>query len=106
MGVLLAPALCQIRLARAPRQRARFRWKPYYLRLTSGEAPRIPLFADCVWVDGFPKHDDVAPPGFTLEQGSQQAGINQTYRFIMSRHNKSINLVFADGHGENVPLNG
>jgi prepilin-type N-terminal cleavage/methylation domain-containing protein/prepilin-type processing-associated H-X9-DG protein len=81
-------------------------YKPYYLKFTSGEAPRIPLFADCVWVDGFPKHDDVAPPGFTVGQGSQQAGINQTYRFIMSRHNKAINLVFADGHGEQVPLNG
>ena len=83
-------------------------YRPYYLTPRSSESDRIPLFADSVWVDGFPKDDDQPPPGFTPEQGGQQAGVNQMYRFMVARHGRSAaaaaNVVFLDGHGRTVPL--
>ncbi len=68
----------------------------------------VPVFADCVWVDGWPLDTD--NPTFTktesyLETGYYQGGMNTNMgRFWLNRHNKAITVSFLDGHAEAVKL--
>jgi prepilin-type N-terminal cleavage/methylation domain-containing protein/prepilin-type processing-associated H-X9-DG protein len=69
----------------------------------------VPLFFDSVWVDGndFPNGTPTAqapaPPNLT---GSAAAGVQDVdhWRFLIARHGRAINVVFADGHAARVPL--
>jgi prepilin-type N-terminal cleavage/methylation domain-containing protein/prepilin-type processing-associated H-X9-DG protein len=89
-----------------------------FLTLDSKEANRIPFFGDCTWADAWPKGDptgtepngDPAPPNlFDGDIANQKGAIswgfkNYMARFCIDRHNKRINMIFADGHGETILL--
>ncbi|WP_432797338.1 type II secretion system protein [Poriferisphaera sp. WC338] len=68
-----------------------------------------PLFADCNWFDAWPHHDDQIPPDANM--GARwNMGMDgspwQLGRFYLNRHpNKTINMVFVDGHAENIGIN-
>ena len=84
----------------------------------------IPTFADCIWPDGWPTPVDTVPPnlnvgiylasdtgipaqdptGTTTRTGTTGAGIGHMGRFCIARHGHAINVAFADGHAETVPL--
>ncbi len=91
----------------------------YYRKETAMvSASKTPLFADAVWVDGWPKPSDV--PNRDLYSGSNDGGLG---RFAIARHGgrpangaprnvpaNSVlpgrnNVGFADGHVESVKLN-
>ena len=84
-------------------------WDPQTVRsaywrvpIVGGDSALVPVFADCAWVDGWPKETDAIPQnlnnaGFQTEEMMQ--------RFCMKRHDWSINVVFADGHAANHSLN-
>ncbi len=71
----------------------------------------VPMFGDCVWLDSFPLWNDPVPASLlgkymsnmpTPFQAGVGTGMMQT--FCIDRHGMAINLVFADGHGQHVPL--
>lgn len=67
-----------------------------------GYPGQTPTFADCMWVDGWPWDDDFVPTHF---QGIGNANEGwQMSRFLIDRHDMAINVLFADGHGELLPL--
>ena len=72
-------------------------------------AGNVPVFFDSVWVDGnaFPNGtpDAQAPPPPNLTGGAA-AGVKDVdhWRFLIARHGRAINVVFADGHADRVPL--
>ena len=61
----------------------------------------IPIFGDANWIDGFPRDTD-EPPG-DLQQGSGPGG-PEMGRFCLARHERYTNVVFLDGHAEQVAL--
>lgn len=70
----------------------------------------IPLFADSVWVDAWPRDIDdfeaaiKADPKY-LQTGYVQGGINQNMgRICIDRHEMKITVSFLDGHTDIVPL--
>jgi prepilin-type processing-associated H-X9-DG protein len=94
-------------------------------------ATQVPLFADCVWLEGWPYnfgkipisshpnnyYTDFPPTDLTgqnayMSNGSQNypqsptSGANsyEMDRFCIARHGQAINIVFFDGHAETVPL--
>src|SRR5439155_9516106 len=74
----------------------------------------IPVFGDSIWIDGWPRPDDPVPVnlnvGMFINSGTgipdQNVGTGGRHmgRWCIARHQKSINLVFADGHAAAVPL--
>jgi prepilin-type processing-associated H-X9-DG protein len=62
---------------------------------------RIPIFADAVWVEGWPLESDLIPADTNLGAGPGDADLG---RFYIARHGESINACFLDGHAEQVPL--
>ena len=72
----------------------------------------VPLIGDCVWEDGFPLWNDPVPTGLTgdamsnMPSSTFQAGVGTGMMgmFCINRHSMAVNFVFADGHGEHVPL--
>ena len=62
----------------------------------------VPVFADGIWVDGWPHESDQPPASLiTGDQTTQQA----MRRVCIARHGgKRINLVFLDGHAAMVDL--
>ena len=74
----------------------------------------IPVFFDSTWVDveglsgGISSTSDGAltmPPDLTgLGAANSSTTAQQSWRFLINRHNKGINVCFADGHASNVPL--
>ena len=71
--------------------------------IIGADSATVPVFADSAWVDGWPKETD-QPPQNLYNAGFQTEEMMQ--RFCMKRHDWSINVVFADGHAQNVDLNG
>jgi len=85
-------------------------WDPQTVRsaywkvpIIGADSSMVPVFADSAWVDGWPKETDPVPPN--LQTSSNQTE-QMMWRFCMKRHDWSINVVFADGHAQNVDLNG
>jgi prepilin-type N-terminal cleavage/methylation domain-containing protein len=78
--------------------------KHYYITFppTGMDSTRIPVFADASWVDGWPKETDAVPPNLEFAGNSTS---EMMQRFCMKRHGWSVNLVFYDGHAQNVELN-
>ena len=68
-------------------------------------APKVsseaPLFADSAWYGGWPKETDPAPANLHSPPADP---FNNMWRFCIARHRRAINIVFLDGHGENVAL--
>ncbi|MEA2709666.1 MAG: hypothetical protein QOF78_2267 [Phycisphaerales bacterium] len=79
----------------------------------------IPVFGDSVWVDGWPRPDDGVPlnlnvgmyitsgntgiPDQNFDTTSGKGG-RHLGRWGIARHQRGINMVFADGHAAPVPL--
>lgn len=71
----------------------------------------VPLIGDCVWEDAFPLWNDGVPGNLTGEDMSNMpspfqaaAGGGMMQAFCIDRHSMAVNFVFADGHGQHVPL--
>jgi|TARA_B100001971_G_scaffold188120_1_gene189262 prepilin-type N-terminal cleavage/methylation domain-containing protein/prepilin-type processing-associated H-X9-DG protein len=62
-----------------------------------GEPVKAPIFADAIWVDGWPTENNPPPATYRGSNGGMQ-------RFCIDRHNGGINVAFNDGHVEGVPL--
>jgi prepilin-type N-terminal cleavage/methylation domain-containing protein/prepilin-type processing-associated H-X9-DG protein len=78
-----------------------------YLRTSSRESSRIPVFADCIWPNGWPRDTDTPPMNLTngsrLNKGSAP-NEHMMARFTIARHDKNISVAFLDGHAEHVQL--
>jgi prepilin-type N-terminal cleavage/methylation domain-containing protein/prepilin-type processing-associated H-X9-DG protein len=70
--------------------------------IIGGDSAMVPVFCDSAWVDTWPKETDTVPPD--LIRSSNQTS-EMMWRVCMKRHEWSVNVVFADGHGSNVGLN-
>jgi len=76
--------------------------------------PLTPLFGDCGWYDAWPNTsaDYAESATYTLKSTGSMMSMNGSYtsfdnhldRFVINRHNMAINMVFRDGHADNVPL--
>jgi len=64
---------------------------------------RIPLWADSVWVDAWPRWDDTVKntPPPDLLAGANDGGMG---RICIARHDRSVNIAFLAGNAENVSL--
>ena len=62
----------------------------------------VPVFADSIWVDAWPTPHDIAPPDLTRGIYGGEGGMMG--RFVIARHGRAINIVFADGHAATTPL--
>jgi prepilin-type processing-associated H-X9-DG protein len=66
----------------------------------------VPVFFDCAYVDAAPTNgtetDPVEMPGNLL--GAITLSSPQHFRFLIARHGRGINVVFADGSAKWVPL--
>jgi len=73
-------------------------------------ADRIPLFGDCVFVDGFPLDDNAPLLNEPPLYDGWRMGIHGTWNnfgmrmFCLPRHEGAVNLVFLDGSVRAVPL--
>lgn len=69
----------------------------------------VPVFADSIWVGGWPEDQDYTPreAGGTLETGLtwHEEGFMMG-RFCIDRHSLAINVSFQGGNVEKVPLSG
>ncbi|NNM86792.1 MAG: prepilin-type N-terminal cleavage/methylation domain-containing protein [Phycisphaerales bacterium] len=70
-----------------------------------------PLFGDCVWIDSFPVWTDPIPATYTGDDAAnmpspfpQPGGNGMMQAFCIDRHQRAINMAFADGHVEHVSL--
>lgn len=73
----------------------------FYNTLDEGTI-KSPLFADAMWLDGWPAVRDRVPTSFTFPE----VGECGTYmgRFCIDRHDFGVNVAFADSHVEKVQL--
>jgi prepilin-type processing-associated H-X9-DG protein/prepilin-type N-terminal cleavage/methylation domain-containing protein len=80
---------------------------PQVTRITSlSSLTEVPVFFDCAWVDAQPIEQD---PSFPVDSppdlsGNITAGSPDHWRFLLTRHGRGINVVFADGSARWVPL--
>jgi prepilin-type N-terminal cleavage/methylation domain-containing protein/prepilin-type processing-associated H-X9-DG protein len=74
-------------------------WKFPFL---GGALASIPVMTDACWPDAWPLEDSAPPTDLTSGVGS--ANSDMMRRFILNRHNKAVNVGFADNHAETVPL--
>jgi prepilin-type N-terminal cleavage/methylation domain-containing protein/prepilin-type processing-associated H-X9-DG protein len=68
----------------------------------------VPIFFDSVWVDGTWENGSEAspinpPPDLTGVPAAQTGALN-SWRFLIRRHGRAINMCFVDGHATKVPL--
>jgi prepilin-type N-terminal cleavage/methylation domain-containing protein/prepilin-type processing-associated H-X9-DG protein len=60
----------------------------------------IPVLADGIWENGWPTPSDPVPTNlFYHDYGASMMG-----RFMVARHGKAINIMFADGHAATTQL--
>jgi prepilin-type processing-associated H-X9-DG protein len=87
----------------------------YWHLPVSADSSQIPVFADSVWVEGWPLPGDQPPaagnpPGTSLGPGSAIAGnpistSNYMQEFCINRHvGRRVNVVFLDGHADSFDL--
>jgi len=71
----------------------------------TGSTAEIPIYSDSNWVDGWPHEVDSGTftSPYTTLTGEKSTG-EAMRRIELDRHNRAINVVFLDGHAENVPL--
>ena len=62
----------------------------------------IPVFADCIWYDGWPHGSET--PNATSSPASPASFTNHIGRFQLNRHNMATCISYLDGHGAVVPL--
>jgi prepilin-type processing-associated H-X9-DG protein len=62
----------------------------------------VPVFADAIWLVGWPLEDDT--PATNLREGQYTPARNFMARFCIDRHRKAINVGFCDGSVRRVPL--
>jgi len=74
--------------------------KEKFIALPTGEPERVPVFADCTWIGGWPHDTDPVP---THLSGTTST-IHHMGRFFMGRHGKSINIAYLDGSARRTPL--
>ena len=78
--------------------------KENYIQLPAPKiAAEAPLFADSVWYGGWPKDTDPPPANLRNPPAVEN---NNMWRFCIARHGRAINVVFLDGHGDRVDLEG
>lgn len=82
--------------------------KPYSNRSEIKVPNMTPMFLDANWVDGWPKTDNnLGASGYDYATGDQSGGNSSNARmmgrFIVGRHGPFTNVIFADGHAENIP---
>lgn len=63
-----------------------------------------PLFGDANWPDAWPTHLDI-PPASTVT-GAVATTNNMIGRYCIDRHDRAVNIAFADGHVARTSLNG
>jgi prepilin-type N-terminal cleavage/methylation domain-containing protein len=63
-------------------------------------AATIPMIMDCAWAGGFPEHTH-RPPAFEGEMGLDQPEMR---RYVLNRHDYTVNSCFVDGTVRNVDL--
>jgi len=71
-----------------------------YVTFPPKDPANTPLFADCNWIGGWPRHTDAPPKNLS---GAYELD-NHMRRFCMARHKRSVNMVFLDGHAQGVAL--
>jgi prepilin-type N-terminal cleavage/methylation domain-containing protein/prepilin-type processing-associated H-X9-DG protein len=78
--------------------------KAYYWKYPYDGGPdsQIPMLGDAYWPDAWPCESDFPPTDLTTSPGSTNG--NMMRRFCLDRHNKTVNMGFADGHAENLQL--
>jgi len=76
--------------------------KDYYKAPVVKRATEVPVFADSIWVDAWPRPSDPAPA--SLSAGGYGGAEGMLARFVIARHGRAINIAFADGHAETIPL--
>ena len=78
----------------------------HYLKLSMIKNPEItPLFADCVWVGGWPNRNNNEMPGSKPRDQKKGPGgwSSGMTRFAILRHNANkLNVTFADGHASTI----
>lgn len=62
---------------------------------------RVPVWADCVWVDGWPLDTDYPGDPKAIVADSGLTGMR---RFAMARHGLAINVAFLDGSVRNIDV--
>jgi prepilin-type N-terminal cleavage/methylation domain-containing protein/prepilin-type processing-associated H-X9-DG protein len=84
---------------------SRGRWDHYWKSPDVKTAGRVPMFADCTYVDGTPLHTDT-PPRFDGEPrvSGGTNPVNEMNHFCTSRHHGSINMLFLDWSVRKVGL--
>lgn len=81
----------------------------------SADASQIPVFADSVWVEGWPQGSDLPvtsgpPPGSLVGPGASIAGapsgsIQYMQEFCLDRHpHRRVNVEFLDGHADSFAV--
>jgi prepilin-type N-terminal cleavage/methylation domain-containing protein/prepilin-type processing-associated H-X9-DG protein len=74
--------------------------KEKFIALPATEAERIPVFADCTWIGGWPHDTDPVPSHLS---GSTYV-LYHMGRFFIGRHGKAINIAYLDGSARRTPL--
>ena len=80
--------------------------KKYYIPFTKTKS-NTPTFFDCFRFDAWPEDDSTAPTPLQTKTGEHAVNGSTTYsmhRVAVDRHGKAIDVSFADGHVEKVPL--
>lgn len=76
-----------------------------YFNLPVKQSSEVPLFADSFWVDAWPKPTDRPPSNVKfINRSVEDQENNMMMRVCIARHGWSVNVVFVDGHAENVEL--
>jgi prepilin-type N-terminal cleavage/methylation domain-containing protein/prepilin-type processing-associated H-X9-DG protein len=73
----------------------------YTWQLPASQSSLIPVYLDCAWVGGDPLTGDPPPPNLQTGGQSNPGSLN---RFSIVRHRNRTNVVFLDGHAENIPI--
>ena len=77
-------------------------YKSNFIRMSETDSTRIPMFGDSMWVDGWPAASDPAPPNLNMGDVTLK-GVNM-WRWCLARHDKTVNMVYLDGHADSVQL--
>ena len=85
-------------------------WKRHMIELPTNNAQHIPVFGDCIGQWAMPRDTDTPPTNLqnplprSDDPGAGPAPKGMMSYFCIDRHRHAVNLVFLDGHAENVRL--